>query len=342
MDAQVGPGPGMERALRQVVRERRAQPLPELPRPARRRRAQGQDGHHLGGRAGRGAAADLRGAAEGGLPLRQRPQGPRREEGRPRRDLHADDPGGGGRDARLHAHRRHPQRRLRWLLGRGGAGPHERRRGQAHRHRRRRLPPGRRRPAEGQRRRRPRRLPDREARGRREADGAGRAHAGRARPVVARADGESVRGVRPGGARLRAPALHPLYERHHRQAQGCRPQHRRLSAAGRAHHEVRLRPEGRGRLLVHGRHRLGHGPQLRRVRPSLHRRDDPDVRGRPQPPRPRPLLVDRRAATRRRRPSAPSCAGATSGRSSTTSRACACSARWGSRSTPRRGCGTAA
>jgi acetyl-CoA synthetase len=47
-----------------------------------------------------------------------------------------------------------------------------------------------------------------------------------------------------------------------------------------------------------------------------------------------------RSSIPRRRPSAPSCDGATSGRRSTTSRACAFSARWGSRSTPRRGCGT--
>ena len=38
-------------------------------------------------------------------------------------------------------------------------------------------------------------------------------------------------------------------------------------------HEVGLRPEGRRRLLVHRRHRLGHRPQLRRLRPAGQRRD---------------------------------------------------------------------
>ncbi len=41
-----------------------------------------------------------------------------------------------------------------------------------------------------------------------------------------------------------------------------------------------LRPEGRRRLLVHGRHRLGHRPQLRRLRPARQRRDGADVRRR--------------------------------------------------------------
>jgi acetyl-CoA synthetase len=49
-----------------------------------------------------------------------------------------------------------------------------------------------------------------------------------------------------------------------------------------------------------------------------------------------------RSSTPRRRRSAPSSASARSTRRSTTSRRCACSARWASRSTPRRGCGTTA
>ena len=44
------------------------------------------------------------------------------EQGRRRRDLPADDPRGRGRDARLRAHRRDPQRRLRRLQRRVGAG----------------------------------------------------------------------------------------------------------------------------------------------------------------------------------------------------------------------------
>ncbi len=46
------------------------------------------------------------------------PQGARRREGRPGRDLHGDGAGAPGRDARLRADRRSPRRRLRRLLGR--------------------------------------------------------------------------------------------------------------------------------------------------------------------------------------------------------------------------------
>ena len=66
--------------------------------------------------------------------------GARRREGRPRRDLHADDPRAADRDARVRADRRAAQRGLRRLLGRGAARPDRRRRREARRHRRRRLP----------------------------------------------------------------------------------------------------------------------------------------------------------------------------------------------------------
>ena len=46
------------------------------------------------------------------------------QQGRRRRDLPADDPRGRRRDARLRAHRRSPQRRLRRLLGGGRARAH--------------------------------------------------------------------------------------------------------------------------------------------------------------------------------------------------------------------------
>ena len=66
--------------------------------------------------------------------------GARRREGRPRRDLHADDPRAADRDARVRADRRAAQRGVRRLLGRGAARPHRGRRREARRHRRRRLP----------------------------------------------------------------------------------------------------------------------------------------------------------------------------------------------------------
>ena len=52
-----------------------------------------QGGHHLGGRARRQPRADLPGLAPRGLQVRQRPQGPGRQAGRPRDDLHADGAG---------------------------------------------------------------------------------------------------------------------------------------------------------------------------------------------------------------------------------------------------------
>jgi len=49
---------------------------------------------------------------------------------------------------------------------------------------------------------------------------------------------------------------------------------------------------------VHRRHRLGHWPQLRRLRPARERRDGRDVRGRARLAAERSLLVDRRAPRR--------------------------------------------
>ena len=47
---------------------------------------------------------------------------------------------------------------------------------------------------------------------------------------------------------------------------------------------ARVRLSRRRHLLVHGRCRLGHGPQLHRLRPALERRDHADVRGRAELP----------------------------------------------------------
>ena len=64
------------------------------------------------------------------------------------------------------------------------------------------------------------------------------------------------------------------------------------------HHQVGLRHEGRRRLLVHGRHRLGDRPQLRRLRSARQRRHRRDVRGRPGLAGQGALLADRRALRR--------------------------------------------
>ena len=86
--------------------------------------------------------------------------------------------------------------------------------------------------------------------------------------VRARADGR------------RGHALHPLHLRHDRQAEGHRPHDRRLPRRHLRDDQVGLRSQGRRRLLVHRRHRLGHRPQLRRLRPARERRDGRDVRRR--------------------------------------------------------------
>ena len=63
-------------------------------------------------------------AARRGLPLRQRAESARRQEGRPRHHLHADDSGSRDCDARLRAHRRRPFRGVRRLLARLARRPH--------------------------------------------------------------------------------------------------------------------------------------------------------------------------------------------------------------------------
>ena len=83
---------------------------------------------------------------------------------------------------------------------------------------------------------------------------------------------------------------------------------------GARHHQVRLRPE-KAILLVHGRRRLGHRPQLRRVYGPLSAGVGGDVRGRPNFPDAGRFWKHHREArgsrssTPRPRPSAPSSRG---------------------------------
>ena len=77
-------------------------------------------------------------AARAGLPLRQCAEEARRQEGRPRHHLYADDPGSGLCDARLRAHRRGPFGRLRRLLAGFARRPHRGLRVHVRHHRRRR------------------------------------------------------------------------------------------------------------------------------------------------------------------------------------------------------------
>ena len=136
-------------AVRQVVRGRQAERLLQLPRPPRGGRPRRPGRLPLARRGGRGARRHLRGPARRRPALRQRAEGPRDRPGRRRRDLPADDPRGRGGDARLRAHRRRPQRRLRRLLARVGARADGVLRGEGADHRRRRAAQGQDRPDQG-------------------------------------------------------------------------------------------------------------------------------------------------------------------------------------------------
>ena len=72
----------------------------------------------------------------------------------------------------------------------------------------------------------------------------------------------------PAGADgQRGPALPDVHVRHDGEAEGDRAHDRRLSRRRRLDARADLRPEaGGGRLLVRGRHRLDHRPQLHRLR----------------------------------------------------------------------------
>ena len=148
-------------------------------------------------------------------------------------------------------------------------------------------------------------------------------------------------------AGFRTSAVHALHQRNDRQTERCRAHDRRIHDRHVHHNEVGFRPEGRRHLLVHGRHRLGHRTQLYCLRSAAERRNVPHVRRRAELSRARSVLVDHRKISRstfsirRRQRSAPSPSGATSGRRSTTCRACVCWAPSANRSIPKRGCGTA-
>ena len=186
------------RALGEVVPGGEAERVAQLPRPPRRRGPRRQGRLPLDRRGRRHARRHLRRAARHDEAVRERHEVARRREGRRGRDLHADDPGDAGGDARLRAHRRHAQRRLRRLLGRGRQGAHGGLRREAARHRQREPAPRQADPDEGAGRRRARRPAEDGARRRREARGHRHADEGRPRRLVAR-----------GGREGRTPTARP-------------------------------------------------------------------------------------------------------------------------------------
>ena len=131
--ARVGP------AVREVVRRRRAERRLQLRRPPRRGGARRQGRVPLDRRARRHPDAHLRRPHARELEGGQRAAGAGRHQGRPGRDLHADDPGAADRDARLRADRRPAHRRVRRVLGGGPVRADQRLRREGPDHRGRRL-----------------------------------------------------------------------------------------------------------------------------------------------------------------------------------------------------------
>ena len=267
-------------AVLHVVRRRDDQRVLQLPRPPHRERARRAGRDPLARRGGRGARHHLRVAARAGAALRQRPEGQRRRVRRRRRHLHADDPRGHRRDARVRTHRRAAQRRLRRVLARVGPRADGDIGGQGARHRRRRAAQGQDRAdqARGRRRHGRRRLDREDLRGR--VDRRRLRDAGGPRRLVARGDGGREPRVRGRAARCRAPAVHPVLVRLDEQAEGHPAHDRRLPDRRRLDDEARLRPQARdGRVLVRGRRRLDHRALLHRLRPAAQRPDPGHVRG---------------------------------------------------------------
>ena len=208
-----------------------------------------------------------------GVPLRQRAQEARHQEGRPRRDLPADDPG-----ARRSSCSR-ARASARSTRSSSAASPRSRcataSRTAAARCS---SPPTRASaaaasiPLKADGRRGAARVPDRRDRHRRlprpqTASTWSRAATSGTTRRSAPTDIHAPLRHRVDGRR--GPALHPLHVRLDRQAEGRAPHHRRLPALRDDDVQVHVRLPRRGRLLLHRRHRLGHRPQLRRLRPAV-------------------------------------------------------------------------
>ena len=334
-------------AVLQVVHRRHAERLLQLPRPPRRggqgrarrvslaRRGRLRARHHLRGAAGRGQA------------LRQRAEGPRREQGRRGGDLPADDPGGRRGDARLRADRRSAQRRLRRLLRGGRARADGVLAGARADHRRRRRAQGQDGAGEGPRGRGDGRSGDAREDRRRAEQGHALRDAGGTRRLL-RGDLSGGRcGVRGRADGRGAPAVHPLHVGLDGQAEGHPAHDRRLPDGGRGDPPLHLRSEaGGGRVLVRGRRRLGDRALLHRLRAAGQRRDLGDVGGRAGLPEQGCLVGDRRALRRHDpvlradRDQGLHQVGRGVAEQTRPVDVCACSGRSASRSTRRRGSGT--
>ena len=104
--------------------------------------------------------------------------------------------------------------------------------------------------------------------------------------------GRRVRARAHGG---RGHALPPPHLGDDREAEGRPARERRIPPPRRRHPQVDLRHPRRHDLVVCGRRRLGHRPQLHRLRAARERDDECPLRGRPRLPGLGPPLGDRRA-----------------------------------------------
>ena len=157
----------------------------------------GQDRDYLGGRAGRGAPADLCGVARGGAEVRQCAEGAGNPKGRPRGGLYGHDAGAGHCVAGLRAHRRGALGDLWRICGQRHCRPRERLGVRGHSYPGLELPARKGDPAQGHGGRGHERLPHGEARGGLPAHRLAGEHGGRPRPLVARPDGKAAPNARP-------------------------------------------------------------------------------------------------------------------------------------------------
>ena len=184
------------------------------------------------------------------------------------------------RDARLRAHRRGPLGGVRRLLARLARRPHRGLQVEGGHHRRRGHPRRPQDPAQGQYRRGDRQGGRRRPRDRRAPHRRRGRHGSGARRLVPRGRQDGDRRVPVRADERRGSAVHPLHVGLDRQAEGRAAHDRRLSRLRRDDAPVRVRLSRRRHLLVHRRRRLGHRPQLHRLRPARERRHHADVRRR--------------------------------------------------------------
>ena len=195
-------------------------------------------------------------------PARERPEGPGRAQGRPREHLPRHGARAADRDAGVRAHRRAALRGVRRLQRRVAPRSDQRRRGQGAHHRRRGVAPRQHRPVEGQRRRGGGGVPEHRAR---------RHGAPHAAASIASQKGRDIwyHELRRGAAR---PSARPSRW----MPRTCSTSSTRRGTTGKpkgivhttggyltrvaGDAPVRLRHPRRRRVLVRGRHRLGHRP----------------------------------------------------------------------------------